>query len=143
LEITMTDSARGHSPDPSVGQLVSQFSEQSSRLIREELELARLELTESVRHAGRGAGLFGAAGVVGLFGVGAMIATSIIALDLVLPLWAAALIVTVVLFAAAGVASLLGKREVDQVSPIPERAVENVKRDVHEVQEARSHDHIR
>jgi Putative Actinobacterial Holin-X, holin superfamily III len=62
-------------------------------------------------------------------------------LDLVLPLWAAALIVTLVLFQAAGIAALVGKKQVQQATPTPERTVENVKFDVQEVKESRSHDH--
>lgn len=135
----MTDTTRTTEPEPSVGQLVSQLSEQSSRLIREEMDLARLEIKDTVKHAGRGAGLFSTAAVIGVFGVGALITTAIIALDLILPLWAAALIVTVVLFGMAGIAALVGKREVEQVSPTPERTVENVKRDVREVKEAKKH----
>jgi len=123
----------------SVGELVSQLSEQSSQLIREEMQLARLEITDTVKHAGIGAGLFSAAAVVGLFGVGTLLATIIIVLDLILPLWLSALIVTVALFAVAGVVALMGKKEVDQVSPMPERTVENVKRDVHHVKEAKNH----
>ena len=133
----MTD----HMPtkERSVGELVSQLSEQSSQLIREEMQLARLEITDTVKHAGIGAGLFSTAAVVGFFGIGTLLATTIIALDLVLPLWLSAPIVTVALFAVAGVVALMGKNEVDQVSPMPERTVENVKRDVHEVKEAKNH----
>jgi uncharacterized membrane protein YqjE len=131
------------SADLSTGQLMVQLSEQTSRLIRSELQLAKVELKNSAKHAGRGAGLFGAAGVLAWFGLGALIATAIIALDLVFPLWAAALVVTLVLFVAAGIAALVGKKQVQQVSPTPERTVENVKRDVQEVKESRSHDHTR
>jgi len=129
------------SADLSTGQLMSQLSEQTSRLVRSELQLAKVELTNSAKHAGLGAGLFSVAGVLAWFGLGALIGTAIIALDLVLPLWAAALIVTLVLFVAAGIAALVGKNQVQQVTPTPERTVENVKLDVQEVKESRSHDH--
>jgi uncharacterized membrane protein YqjE len=131
------------SGDLSTGQLISQLSEQTSTLVRSELALAKVELTNSAKHAGLGAGLFSVAGVLAWFGLGALIATAIIALDLVLPLWAAALIVTLVLFVAAGIAALVGKKQVQQVAPTPERTVENVKLDVQEVKESRSHDHTR
>jgi uncharacterized membrane protein YqjE len=131
------------SGDLSTGQLISQLSEQTSTLVRSELALAKVELTNSAKHAGLGAGLFSVAGVLAWFGLGALIATAIIALDLVLPLWAAALIVTSVLFVAAGIAALVGKKQVQQVAPTPERTVENVKLDVQEVKESRSHDHTR
>jgi len=131
------------SVDTSTGQLVSQLSDQASRLVRDELRLAQVELKDSARHAGLGAGLFSTAGLLGVFGLATLTATAIIALDLVLPLWSAALIVTVVLFIAAGIAALAGKKQVEEVSPTPERTVESVKRDVREVKESRSHDHAR
>jgi uncharacterized membrane protein YqjE len=126
--------------DPSTGELVSQLSGQASRLARDELRLAQVELKDSAKHAGLGAGLFSVAGVLAMFGLAALTATAIIALDLVLPLWAAASIVTVVLFIVAGVAALVGKKQVQRVSPTPERTVANVKQDVHELKERRSHD---
>lgn len=128
-------------PDRSVGQLMTQLSEQTSRLVRDEIQLAQTELKSTVKHAGFGAGLFGAAGVLALFGLAALIATAIIALALVLPLWASALIVAGVLLMAAAIAGMVGKKELQQSSPTPRRTVENVKRDVHELQEARHHDH--
>jgi len=107
-------------------------------LVRSELQLAQVELKNSAKHAGLGVGLFSVAGVLAWFGLGALIGTAIIAVDLVLPLWAAALIVTLVLFV---VAALVGRRQVQQVTPTPERTVENVKLDVKEVKESGSHDH--
>ena len=94
--------------DPSVGELVTQLSEQTSRLVRDELRLAQIELKNSAKHAGLGAGLFSVAGLLALFGLTTLIATAIIALALVLPLWLSALIVAVVLFIFAGIAVLVG-----------------------------------
>lgn len=122
---------------------MTQLSEQTSRLVRDELHLAQLELKETVKHAGLGAGLFGAAGLLALFGLGALIATAISALALLLPWWAASLIVALALFLAAGIAAAVGKKQVKQASPMPERTVENVKRDVEEVKESRHHDQTR
>jgi len=127
----------GSPNEASVGELMTRLSEQTSRLVRDELALAQVELKNTAKQAGKGAGLLSGAGVLALYGLGAAIATAIIALALVLPLWASALIVTGVLFVAAGVAALLGKKEVEQVSPTPQRTVENVSRDVEQVQEAR------
>jgi len=127
--------------DPSVGELMTQLSEQTSRLVRDELQLAQIELKNSAKHAGLGAGLFSAAGLLALFGLTTLIATSIIALALLLPLWLSALIVAVVLFIFAGIAALVGKKQIQQASRTPERTVTNVKRDVAEVKEARQHDH--
>lgn len=131
----MTSPETAPSADKSTGQLMVQLSEQTSRLVRDELELARLELKEAAKHAGVGAGLFSAAGLLGLFGFASLIATTVIALDLALPLWASALIVTVAILLAAGIAALFGKKQVQQASPKPERTVESVKLDVHELKE--------
>jgi hypothetical protein len=131
----------GPPDEASVGELMTRLSEQTSRLVRDELALAQVELKNTAQQAGKGAGLLSGAGVLTLYGLGAAIATAIIALGLVLPLWLSGLIVTAVLFVAAGVAGLLGKKEVEQVSPTPQRAVENVARDVEQVQEARHRDH--
>lgn len=123
--------------DKSTAELVQRASEQLSRLVRDELTLAKAELAEKGKRAGIGAGLFGGAGVLAMYGVGAAIATGVIALDLVLPLWLAALIVTVVLFAIAGVLALLGKKQVTRaVPPEPSAAIASVRADVDEVKHA-------
>jgi uncharacterized membrane protein YqjE len=123
--------------DQSTSELVQRASEQITTLVRDELALAKAELAEKGKHAGVGIGLFGGGGVLALYGVGALIATGIIALDLVLPLWLAALIVTVLLFAVAGILALLGKKQVTQaVPPEPSAAIESVKADVDEVKHA-------
>jgi hypothetical protein len=123
--------------DQSTSELVQKASEQLTRLVRDEIALAKAELTEKGKHAGIGVGLFGGGGVLALYGVGALLATLIIVLDLFLPLWLAALIVTVVLFAAAGILALLGKKQVSQaVPPEPKSAIESAKADVDEVKHA-------
>jgi uncharacterized membrane protein YqjE len=123
--------------DQSTSELVQKASEQISRLVKDEIALAKVELTEKGKHAGVGVGLFGGGGVLALYGVGALFATLIIVLDLFLPLWLAALIVTVVLFAAAGVLALLGKKQVTQaVPPEPSAAIASAKADVDEVKHA-------
>jgi uncharacterized membrane protein YqjE len=129
--------ARVEAEDPTLGALVHQLSEQTSALVRSEVELAKAELAEKGKRAGIGAGLFGGAGVLAMYGTGVAIATGIIALDLVLPLWLAALIVTVTLFVIAGVLGLLGKKQIDRaVPPEPLAAIESVKADVDEVKHA-------
>lgn len=120
--------------EPTVAELVHNLSEQTSQLIRDELRLAQAELVDKGKHTGMGLGLFSGAGLLAFFGAAGLIATAILALALVLPGWLAALIVTVLLFAAAGVAALLGKKEVGRgTPPKPERAMDNVKRDVQAV----------
>lgn len=120
--------------EPTTGELVSRLSQDMSRLIRDELRLAQAEVSGKAKKAGLGVGMFGAAGLLALYGAGALIATAILALALAMSAWLAALIVGAVLLAAAGLAALLGKREVDAASPpIPERAMDSVKHDLEAV----------
>ncbi|WP_309133182.1 phage holin family protein [Brevibacterium sp.] len=122
--------------------MITRLSEQTSRLVRDEMRLARAELTAKAKQGGTGAGFMGAGGILALFGFGALIATAILALALVLPAWAAALIVTVVLFIAAGIAAMVGKKKVEDLSPTPERTMTNLNRDVAEVKESSRHDQL-
>jgi len=124
----------------STGELITQLASQTSRLVRDEMRLAQKEFQESAKHAGIGAGLFSVAGVFAVLGAATLVAAAVAALALVLPVWAAAVIVGVVLLAAGGVAALIGKKQVQEASPVPERTVANVKDDIHEVKDAR-HDH--
>jgi uncharacterized membrane protein YqjE len=119
------------SSDASVGELARQLSEQTSRLVRQEMELAKAELSIKGKQAGIGAGMFGGAGVLGLFCLGALTAAVIAALDLAMATWLAALIVAVVYGIAAGVAALIGRRKVQEaLPPVPQDSVESVKEDV-------------
>lgn len=128
-----TESPRG-TADPTLGSLVHDLSTQIPELVRSELRLAQAELAEKGKRAGTGAGLFGAAGVVALYGVAVLLAAVVLALALVLPAWAAALVVAVVLLAVAGVLALRGKKEVAQATPAaPERAIAGIKEDVETV----------
>ena len=120
-----------HRSDEPLGALVHRLSEQIPELVRSELRLAQAELTQKGKRAGLGIGMFSAAGLLAFLGLSTLVATAILALALVLPGWAAALIVAVLLFAGAGVAALAGKKEVDQATPpAPERTIANVREDV-------------
>jgi hypothetical protein len=124
---------RGSSPasDASLGELVKQLSEQSSRLARQEVELAKAELAAKGKRAGIGAGMFGGAGAFGFYGLGALIAAAVLALATAVTPWLAALIVAVALAAIAGILALIGKHEIQEATPpVPEQAAESVKEDV-------------
>jgi Flp pilus assembly protein TadB len=124
--------------DASIGELMSQLSAQTSRLVRDEMRLAQKEFQESAKHAGLGAGLISAAGVLSVLGLATLIAAAIAALSLVLPVWAAAVIMAAVVFVAAGIAALLGRKQAAEVAPPPKVSVESVKADIQEVKDARS-----
>jgi hypothetical protein len=120
----------------STGELIKQASEQITTLVRSELRLALAEMKDKGKHAGKGAGLFGGAGLVALFGAAALVAAVIAALDLAMPLWAAALIVGVVLLAVAGVLGLTGRKQLGQAAPpMPKRAIKSVEQDITEIKE--------
>lgn len=112
-------------------ELVRMASEQVSRLVRDELKLAQAELSEKGRHVGAGAGLFGAAGLIALYGVAGLLTTAVLLLAYVMPAWVATLIVAGFLLIVATVAALVGKRQVRRATPVvPEDSVRSVKADM-------------
>jgi uncharacterized membrane protein YqjE len=112
-------------------ELLRELSDQTTTLVRQEIELAKAELTEKGKKAGTGAGMFGGAGVAGLFALAALTTTIIVILDSFLPLWLAALIPAVIYGAVAAVLAQRGKKEIDQATPAaPEQAIDSVKEDV-------------
>jgi len=114
-----------------IGELLKQLSEETTRLVHQELELAKAELAQKGKQAGMGAGLFGAAGAIGLLAAAALTACFILALDAVMPAWLAALIVAVVYAAVAAVLALRGRDRVKQaLPPVPEQTIETVKEDM-------------
>jgi uncharacterized membrane protein YqjE len=134
----MTDgNGPGDLRDRTMGELLKHLSDQTTTLVRREIDLAKAELAEKGKHAGLGLGLFGGAGAFAFYGVGGMVATGILLLALVLPAWLAALIVTVALFLCAAIMALVGKRQVSRaVPPVPEAAASGLKADVDTVKEA-------
>ncbi len=118
----------------SVGELVGQATEQMSVLVRQELALAKKELAEKGRRAGRGGGLLGAAGAVGYIGLVGLSAAGVAALTLVLSVWQSALIITGVLFAIAGILALTGRAQLRRATPpTPAWVIGSLKADVEEI----------
>ena len=114
-----------------IGDLLKQLSEETTRLVHQELELAKAELTQKGKQAGIGAGLFGAAGVMGLLAAAALTTCFILLLAMAMPAWLAALIVAVVYAGVAAVLAVRGRDRVKQaVPPVPEQTIETVKEDV-------------
>jgi MFS family permease len=123
--------------DASIGELVQRLSQQTATLVRQEMHLAQAELKEKGKRAGIGAGLFGAAGVVALAALGALVAGLILALGEAVDMWISAFIVTGGLALVAGIMALVGKGQVAQATPPkPERAIESVQADVAEIKES-------
>jgi uncharacterized membrane protein YqjE len=117
--------------DHGVGELVKELSSQVSTLVRQEVELAKAEVSEKGKKAGAGVGMFGGAGVAGLLMLGSLTAFLILVLHLAMPAWAAALIVTALWGAAAGVLALRGRTKMQELGkPVPEQTIETVKEDI-------------
>jgi hypothetical protein len=117
--------------DRSTADLLKQLSDQTTTLVRREMDLAKAELSEKGKRAGIGAGMFGGAGLFGVGAFAALTTCAIAALATGMDLWLAALIVTVVYAAIAAVLALTGKGKVQEAAPpIPEEAIESTKEDV-------------
>ncbi|HLL67395.1 MAG TPA: phage holin family protein [Micromonosporaceae bacterium] len=136
--MTEDDRGRVDAPAaPSTADLVRTAVEQITRLVRAEVRLAGAELAARAGRIARGGALAGASGVIGLYGLGGALATLGLVLVLVMPAWVAALIVSLVAFAAAALLALLGARQLRNVgSPVPERAADGVRADVQAVTDA-------
>jgi uncharacterized membrane protein YqjE len=94
--------------DRSLADLARQLSNQTTELVRHEVELAKAELRDKGKRAGLGAGMFGGAGALGLYALGALTAAIIAGIAEALPVWASALIVAALYGAIAGILALRG-----------------------------------
>ncbi len=116
--------------EQSLPDLLKHLSQETATLVRQEMELAKAEVTQKGKQAGIGVGIVGAAGVIGLLALGALTAAIVLALNIVMPAWLAALIVAIVYGAAAAVIGLKGKEKVQEATPPAPQTVETVKEDV-------------
>jgi putative superfamily III holin-X len=122
---------RGDPRDQSVSDLLKQLSEETSTLVRQELNLAKAEMTIKAKEGSKGAGMLGGAGVGGLLALGTLSATVIGLLDTAMDFWVAALIVTVIWAAVAAVLAIQGRNKLQEATPpVPEQAQRSVKEDV-------------
>ncbi len=118
------------SPERSIGQLVSDASADASALVRGEIELAKVEIKNDVAHAGKGAGMFAGAAVLGAYGFGLLLLALAWLIAVWLPVWAGLLIVAVVLFMIAAVLALVGKKQITQVKGKPVKTIDNAQKTV-------------
>ena len=117
--------------DASLGQLTGDLSQQVSRLVRDEIRLAQVEMKDKGRRFGKGAGLMGAGGVIALFGAGCVVAAAVLALDLIWPTWLAAVVVGVVLLIVAAVVAAKGRSQMRRgAPPMPSEAMKSTKEDI-------------
>jgi hypothetical protein len=126
-----------HHAEKTTAELVHDLTDQVSHLARTEVTLAVRELKGKAKHAGVGAAVAGAGGVLAFYGGAVLVAACVLLLALVLPAWGAALIVAGGLFAAAGIAVLVARKELRRSAPMPSPALESAKDDIQAVKEAR------
>jgi hypothetical protein len=136
----MSETAGSTGPDGtgerSAGELVKDVTELLPRLVRDEIKLAQVEMTQKGKQLGIGAGAFAGSALIALYAVGCLLACAIIALSGVVSAWLAALIIGVALLAVAGVAALVGKSRLSKATPpLPKEAIGSVQADVEEVKE--------
>jgi hypothetical protein len=125
-----TDNTHDDLRERPIGELLKQLAEETSTLVRKEIELAKAEVTEKGKTAGIGAGMFGGAGAAGLLALGTLTAFLIALMATAMEVWLAALIVTVVWAAVAGVLALMGRNRVQESTPPAPQTVETIKEDV-------------
>lgn len=125
------DRPDGDLREHSIGELVKDLASETSTLVRQEIDLAKAEMTDRGKRAGKGVGMLAAGAAVALLALGALTACLIAALDLAMPTWAAALIVTAVYAAIAGALLMSGRNQVREAAPpVPEQTIDSVKEDV-------------
>ena len=131
MPVSSNDLRQDDLRDRPIGELLKQLAEETTTLVRQELDLAKAEMREKAGKAGPGFGMWGAAGALGLLAAGALTAFLILALDGVMPNWLAALVVGLVYAAIAAVLYVDGKHRVEEAgSPVPQKTIESVKEDV-------------
>jgi Putative Actinobacterial Holin-X, holin superfamily III len=131
---TASASATATSPPPQrpkrpLGAVITSAIDGTRTLVRKQVELAKIEMTEAVAVRAKGAGMFAGAGVMALFALGFVAAAGSVALALVLPAWAANLIVAAVFVAIASVLALIGRNAIRNAPTTPEQTQETLKED--------------
>jgi Putative Actinobacterial Holin-X, holin superfamily III len=136
MESSASSEGRPAAREAPTAELVKQLSEQVSVLVRDELKLARLEMTRKGKQAGLGAGLFGASGIGALYGVGCLLAAAILGISRAVPGWLSALIIGVAVLAVSAAVALAGKGRLRKAAPpVPRQAADGIKADVEEIRE--------
>lgn len=136
----MTIVSRNHAApvaSASTAELINRAVNQVSTLVRDEITLAKTEVAAKGKRFGLGGGLFGAAGLLGVYGLGVALALVTAAIAIALPVWLSLLIVMVAVFGAAGLAALIGRNQIKKGgSPVPTGAVNGAKQDLQAITSA-------
>jgi preprotein translocase subunit SecG len=113
--------------DRPIGELLKQLSQETTTLVRQELELAKAEMAQKGKRAGLGAGMFGGSAGAALLGLGALSGAAIAALDTAMALWLAALIVALIWLAVAGVLALTGREHAEELKQAAQQKAQETK----------------
>lgn len=128
--MSLDPGTRGDPRDQSIADLLKELSQETTTLVRQELDLAKAEMTQKGKDAGVGAGLLGGAGITALLFLGSLTAFLILLLDGALANWLAALVVTIFWGIVAAVLALQGKNKLQEATPpAPEQTIETLKED--------------
>jgi uncharacterized membrane protein YqjE len=126
----MADATYGDQRERPIGELVKDLSAQTSTLVRQEIDLAKAELQEKGKVAGKGAGMLAGAAVAGVLALGALSAALITLLDDAMATWLAALIVMALWAVVALVLAKTGQKALQRATPPAPQTVETVKEDI-------------
>ena len=126
----VSDHDHGDARERGIGELVKDLANQTSTLVRQEITLAKAEVTQKGKVAGKGAGLLAGAAVFGLLALGALTAALIAVLGTFMPTWVAALIVMVLWAIVAFVLAKAGQKSLQEATPPAPQTVETVKEDI-------------
>lgn len=115
--------------EPSLGELFARLASDTSNLVRQEVALARTELTQKASAAGRDVGILGAGGAIAYAGFLVLLAAAVIVLDLFMPLWLSAIIVGLIVVGIGAVLAQRGLSALKRASLVPEQTIETLKED--------------
>jgi uncharacterized membrane protein YqjE len=117
--------------DRPIPVLLRELGDEIATLVRQEFELAKVEIAEKAKPAAVSVGMFGGTALFALGAFGALTAFLIALIALAVPLWASALIVTVLYGIVAGVLAMTGKKKMQEAAPlVPEQTAQTVKEDI-------------
>ena len=121
-------------PDRSLGTIIKDLTADLTTLFRSEIALLKLEFKDTVAKLGGGVALFAGAVFLGLVGLAFLFVTIVLGLvALGVPAWLSALIVTIVLFVAAGVLAMMGKKKFSALQFVPSASIDNIKTDIESI----------
>jgi hypothetical protein len=113
-------------PQPSLGELFTELARDTSTLVRQEVQLAKTEMTAKAKTAGKDFGIVAAGGILAHAGMLAVLAAAVLALARIIDLWAAALIVGVVAMVVGYVLVQRGMAMLKRLDPVPRETVRSL-----------------